>query len=141
MNDDSGGKISSTGAAGYERESNYYYSPVGIETLTMLENEWYFGVVLEYDHFWRGKQISHLSDAVSGLGTLNNDQKKGYGFRGSLKFKKEGTTSYTIEPFIRYWNIEKSEDDTVTLSGSVIGVGWEPRNHSTEIGVRLSVRY
>jgi hypothetical protein len=31
LRDDMAGRISSTGAAGYLRESNYYYSPIGIE--------------------------------------------------------------------------------------------------------------
>ena len=43
LNDDFKG-TTSTGALGYERESNYYYSPIGIETITELDNDWSFGL-------------------------------------------------------------------------------------------------
>lgn len=59
LNDDSSGMTSTTGASGYERESNYFYSPAGIEAF-YLPGEWLVsGDDLEYDIFWRGKQISH----------------------------------------------------------------------------------
>ncbi len=74
LNDDASGKTSSTGARGYERESNYYYSPFGVEVLSRLNKDWYFGLNLEYDYFWMGEQVSHLEDVSSGYSTLRNDQ-------------------------------------------------------------------
>jgi len=71
LNDDSGGKVTTTGHSGYERESNYYYSPVGAELNLEFENGWSLGVTSEYDIFWYGKQKSHLGDAVAGLSTIN----------------------------------------------------------------------
>lgn len=126
--DDAGGKVSSTGAGGYKRESNYYYSPIGIETLTSLKNEWYVGIVLEYDHFWKGRQVSHIGDVNPSVGTIKNDQNDGYGLRGSIRFKKEGNFSYVLEPFARYWNIDDSE---------VVDTWIEPKNHSTEVGLKF----
>jgi hypothetical protein len=37
LNDDMSGMTTSTGARGYERESNYLYSPIGVEIITPLE--------------------------------------------------------------------------------------------------------
>ena len=128
--------------AGYERESNYYYSPIGIETFTDLDNGWAFGLKIEYDYFWKGVQKSHLSDAVAALSDVENDQEDGYGIRGSVKVqKKTDRVDYLIEPFIRYWNIEESEDAAVSLSGTVIGTGVEPENDSIEIGVKFAVKF
>lgn len=142
LNDDSSGMTTSTGHVGYERESNYYYSPIGIETLTELDNGWFLGFMAEYDIFWKGKQKSHLSDANLGFADLENDQNDGYGIRGSVKFlKKQENTDLLIEPFITYWNIGKSEEVNVTYSGIIIGKGYEPKNNSTEIGIKLVVRF
>ena len=135
--DDSGGKTSSTGAAGYKRESNYLYSPIGIETLTKLEKQWYAGIILEYDYFWIGRQISHLEDVSANYDTLENNQNEGYGLRGSVRFLNKGDFPFVIEPFIRYWKIQKSEEEDVIYSGAVIGYGWEPKNNSTEIGLKF----
>lgn len=139
LNDDSSGMTSSTGARGYERESNYFYSPIGIELINPLNNNWSMGMILEYDYFWKGVQKSHISDAVSGFNDLENDQNEGYGLRASLRFEKKGReVDFLIEPFVRYWNIEQSETENITYSGALWGYGWEPENNSTEIGIRLS---
>jgi len=141
LNDDMTG-TTSTGALGYERESNYLYSPIGVEIITPLKNDWSVGATLEYDYFWKGIQKSHLSDTGLGLGDIENDQNKGYGIRGSVKFQKKGEKlDFVIEPFIRYWNIKKSEETAITYSGTIIGYGYEPKNNSTEIGCKLAVKF
>ncbi len=136
LNDD---LASGTLAAGaYERESNYYYSPIGVETITELENGWSIGATIEYDYFWKGMQKSHLSDIDSGLSDLKNDQKGGYGLRGSIKFQ---SNRIVIEPFIRYWDIDKSEVQDVTYHGTYVAYGYEPQNNSTEIGIKLARKF
>jgi hypothetical protein len=126
----------------YERESNYLYSPIGIGFIAGLGKDWSLGGTGEYDLFWWGKQKSHRSDVLAGLNDLENRQKKGYGFRGSItlekKFKK---VIFQGGPFVRYWNIEKSETETITYLGTPIGVGWEPENNSTEVGFILGVKF
>lgn len=142
LNDDTKGKVSSTGALGYERESNYYYSPLGIEVMANLDSNWLIGTTLEYDYFWGGKQISHISDAISGFNDLKNDQHSGYGLRGSLKvLKKFEYLDLYFEPFVRYWKIAQSKNTDVTYRGVIIGYGYEPKNNSTEIGMKLGVRF
>ncbi|MDH4028731.1 MAG: porin family protein, partial [Nitrospirota bacterium] len=131
LNDDSSYMISSTDHIGYERESNYYYSPIGVETLTELDNGWKAGVRLEYDHFWKGKQISKMG-YVPGYHDIENNQDGGYGVRGSVRFINRKSFVYVIEPFIRYWDIEDSDLDD----------GWyEPKNNSTEFGLRFSSEF
>jgi len=139
LNDDMTG-TTSTGALGYERESNYLYSPIGVEVITPLKNDWSIGATAEYDIFWWGKQISHLSDVNSGYNDLENRQNKGYGIRGSIKVQKKlSKLDLVIEPYIRYWNIKKSKDADWTYHGTKIGYGYEPNNNSTEIGCKLAV--
>jgi len=141
LNDDLTG-TTSTGASGYERESSYFYSPIGIEAISELEDDWTIAIVLEYDLFWKGIQKSHLSDVDAGFDDLENDQNKGYGVRGSLRVQKTNQKiDFIVEPFIRYWNIKKSEEEDVTYAGAVFGYGYEPKNNSLEIGGRLAVMF
>ena len=141
LNDDMKG-TTSTGALGYGRESNYIYSPIGVEIITPLKNDWSIGATVEYDIFWWRFQKSHLSDTGLALNDIENDQDKGYGIRGSIKFQKKGEKlDFVIEPFIRYWNIKKSKETVITYSGTIIGYGYEPKNNSTEIGCKLAVKF
>jgi len=128
--------------AGYDRDSNYIYSPIGIEVVTDLDDKWSIGATAEYDIFWRGKQISYLSDANAGLSDPENTQRKGYGVRGSIKLMKRGEKfDFAIEPFIRYWKIEESDISAVTYYGNIVAYGYEPDNNSTEIGCKLAVMF
>ena len=142
LNDDSSGKITNRGALGYERESNYLYSPIGLETDTNMGNGWFFGITAEYDIFWQGKQKSNLSAVFAGLNDVSNDQKEGYGIRGSIRLRKEMEKySVVFEPFIRYWDIEKSEVSNVIYQGVVIAYGWEPENETMECGAKLKIGF
>jgi len=142
LNDDMSGRVSSTGAYGYERESNYIYSPIGVRFITDLKNGWSFGAMAEYDIFWWGKQISHLSDVDPGYNDPKNRQTRGYGLRGSVELqKKVKKVDFAIEPFIRYWNIKESKHTDWTWYGVKIGEVYEPKNHSTEYGINLLVRF
>ncbi|MDP2906082.1 MAG: autotransporter domain-containing protein [Candidatus Omnitrophota bacterium] len=142
LNDDSSGKISSTGAGGYERESNYIYSPVGIEGVVDIKNDWTIGARAEYDIFWWGRQISRLSDYNANYSDLRNTQRTGYGFRGSIKLQRNGEEfDLIIEPFVRYWNIAKSNDSNIVKSGTIVAYGYEPKNNSTEYGVKVGAKF
>ncbi len=142
LNDDISGKTSTTNAAGYERESNYFYSPVGVEGTFSKWQGWKLGFSAEYDIFWRGWQKSHLSDANKNYGDLSNTQDSGYGVRGSLKLQKTGEViDIIVEPFIRYWQIDRSKDTDVRYAGVIIGYGYEPKNNTTESGVKVGVKF
>lgn len=137
LNDDMSGRTTSTGAWGYEREISYIYSPIGIEMITSLKNGKSIGATLEYDYFWDGTVKSHLSD-VPGYYDIENDQNKGYGFRGSIKLEKKGEKiNFVIAPFIRYWKIKDSETTTDPAGRTWI----EPKNHSTEIGIKFALEF
>lgn len=139
--DDGGGRVSSTGAYCYDRESQYYYSPIGIETYTEFGNGWSWRIQAEFDYFWEGKQKSYLSDVHPVLySDAENKQKDGYGLKASVMFqKKVDRVSYTIAPFIRYWDIDKSELDYVTWNGVPNVSVYEPDNESTEAGIMFAV--
>ncbi len=141
LNDDSAGGVTSTGHRGYERESEYFYSPLGVEIM-VEKSGWSFGAAAEYDIFWSGQQTSHLSDAVANLNDVKNSQDSGYGTRFSLKAVKKGEKfDISIEPFFRWWKIDESNLSNVTYAGVLVGYGYEPSNETTEIGAKVGVLF
>ena len=133
---------SSTFDGGYERESNYFYIPIGIEAGKDMDNGWNVRGTLEYDLFLMGVQTSYLSDADPGYNDLTNIQDRGYGYRFSLSLKKQSNkTVFVIGPFVRYWNINESEEEDITYYGIWEGTGVEPKNNSTEIGIQIGLGF
>ena len=128
LNDDLG----SGRPGGYERESNYYYVPIGYEIDTNIQGGWSLGGRVEFDYLLWGMQKSHLSDV--GLYDVDKRQNNGLGYRASIRFQhKSKDAVFAIEPFFRYWDINKSE-----VKYDPLGNGWiEPENETKEIGVQL----
>ena len=137
LNDNMGGRTSTTGAAGYDRKIRYVYSPIGIDVTTAFENGWNIKLRLEYDKFWDGDVETHLG-SIPGYYDIENDQDKGYGARASVMFKKKGETmDFIIEPFYRYWSIKASKYTT-----DPAGTTWvEPKNNSKEFGINFALEY
>jgi hypothetical protein len=133
--------------SGYDRESRYWYVPLGI-TLESIEETWSMALTIEYNWYLQGTQTSHLQDqktiagANAGFEKIENDQDEGYGFRTSLELVKYTEhLNYVFEPFFRYWSIEDSEIKNVIRNGSVYGSGLEPENETIELGARLGLRF
>jgi hypothetical protein len=142
LRDDSSGKVSNLGAAGYLREANYFYSPIGLALYSGLNSIWSLDAALEYDLFWRGLQKSHLSDANLGFSDIENEQNSGYGLRAmfNLRYAIDNLT-YVFGPFVRYWDIDDSEVEPVYRNGLLWGTGYEPANTSLEVGFNLAVLF
>lgn len=126
---------------GYRRESNYLYIPLGVEGMTAMQSQWSIGFTLEYDIFVSGTQYSYLSDADPGYNDMQNSQSSGQGYRASLKFIHAGDRDLIIEPFVKYWKIAQSDTTTITYYGTPVGYGYEPANNSTEIGMKVMLKF
>jgi len=132
---------------GYRRTSTYYYLPLGFETWRNFfsESSWATGFLLEFDYLLMGRQVSYLGGVDPGIGNITNDQHDGYGLRTTVKFRRiYKDHSMNLEPYIRYWNIDKSDvvNKTVEYQGNLYSVQfWEPANTSTEIGIKFSIGF
>lgn len=135
-----GGTLTTTGAAGYDRISQYYYLPIGVEGRFAVAPRWTVKPTLEYDQLLHGTQDSKLSQAVAGLNDVQNDQNTGWGIRAALMARTE-FLDHAVEfgPFVRYWHISQSDTAPVTFAGVVIGGGFEPENHTVEAGLGFKV--
>jgi len=124
----------------YERESEYIYSPIGICLITALGKGWSIGGTGEYDYFWWGKQVSHPIEAVE-IEDIESRLKDAYGLRGSITLeKKYKKVAFEGGPFIRYWVVNKLEPVTLNV-GLPIEPSWISKNHSTEVGFKLAVKF
>ncbi len=77
-----------------------------------------------------------------GFRDIENRQKEGYGLRGSITFaKKYSRMAFEFGPFVRYWDIKESEADKLFFNGRFIGFAFEPKNTSTEVGIKVGVKF
>jgi hypothetical protein len=133
--DNSGGTVSSSGARGYDRLSQYLYLPVGITFGIAIGGGWTLKPNAEFDLLLHGWQTSYLSTADSRLNDPTNDQNHGYGIRADLLAEMPTRFgSLSFGPFVRYWNIRTSDPATITFRGTPVGTGYEPGNHTIEAG-------
>jgi hypothetical protein len=127
----------STDPSGYDRESSYFYLPVGAQYTRPLSDQWSLEPRAEIDMLLVGRQISHLGDADPTLHTVANHQTFGYGLRGSLGLQRQcGDFALILDPFITYWNVNDSSQNRV--GGSSF---YEPSNWSLEYGLRFIVKF
>ncbi len=130
---------------GYEREIQYWYLPIGVKTISTLIGKWTWGMSIEYDLFLSGEVKSHASDIHPAFNDPENDQDfgDGYGVRLALQFNRKLSDHYgfSIEPYIRYWDIDESDTSTLTAYGIPIASIVEPDNETTVYGLRLNITF
>lgn len=129
--------LTSTGAAGYRRDSRYFYVPLGATSRFPFDETARLSVAAEYDLFLRGRQKTQLCDVsaayCSAYGTIDNKQDVGYGARLAVAYE---TAHWSVGPFVNYWNI--GDSDVVVRSGT----GWfEPHNWTLEAGLQAAYRF
>ncbi len=137
--DDNGGRRSTTGHWAYDRESEYFYVPIGVDLARRLTEKWSLKWNAEYDWFLSGRQRSHFEDDPNGIytQTLSNRQPRGYGARTSVKLSREAElVDFFVEPFVRYWHIDPSKVD---CTDEICGI--EPNNRTEEYGLRMGVNF
>lgn len=137
LQDDSKYQRTTTNHIGYLRESNYFYSPVGVKIKIQYANGWSLMPELEYDYFWFGRQESELG-YLAGIEDMSNDQEDGYGYRLSLTLEKKTLqTGYSFQVFYRFWDIDTSDIDTDRFGN----IGVEPANETSEYGFNFSILF
>ncbi len=122
---------------GYERESNYFYIPVGLQYTHGLSEEWSLTPGAEFDFLFLGLQVTHWDDVDSRYDDVTNAQPFGFGLRGSVRLQKRfDRFGLALDPFLGYWNVDKSDEEYE--NGMVV---YEPRNWTLEYGLRLILAF
>jgi hypothetical protein len=137
---------SSTGSAGYRRESNYYYLPLGVTHRMEMQDQAVLSTTVEFDYLLWGVQLTRLSDLIGHNGVISasdtsNRQHSGYGLRLNMMYEM---SDWGFGPFIHYWNIGDSEVTTQVMTdafGPSMVRLQEPKNQTTEYGIRVMFRF
>lgn len=141
--DESGGEVSSGGLLGYDREISYAYVPLGIGARVPAGK----GAVLlsaQYNLVVDGSARSNFSDLDPEAPNLKLDLDGGHGFEASVSYQMPvGKHALSFGPFIRHWKIGSSDKFIITNPDdpSEAAEFYEPRNSTTEFGVRLSFAF
>jgi hypothetical protein len=116
--------------AGYDRQSNYLYVPLGLKTYHGLAGHWQIGLGGELDLLLFGLQFSGTTEEGD---PVINLQFPGFGARASMELRhKTKSLDLAIAPFAQYWWIEESNTSH----------GWyEPRNNTFQYGASLIWRF
>jgi hypothetical protein len=124
------------GTGSYTREIQYFYLPVGLELTLRLNAKWCMRLTTEGDYLLSGKVDSELSDVLTGFNDTTNktDAGDGWGARVSLEAR---TDDFSIGFYYKYWDIDESDTDTLTLYGTPIGLVVEPANTTTIFGIMV----
>jgi len=141
-----------TGHLGYRRQSQYFYLPIGLAHRWSLGERVKLTTTIEYDYLAMGRQTTELGDVYEGTTTpsgttlvsvepAKNDQKHGYGLRGSIML---GFGNWMMGPYASYWRIDDSEVDNRVKAKDDAGDTWiltgavyEPRNRTREAGFKV----
>ena len=119
--------VSSTGARGYRRESNYTTLPIGVTHKIKLSNQAQLLSTVEYSYLARGRQDSTLSDAFAANQNISSTQRSGYGLRLGTMAR---FPAWSAGPYLNLWRVNESDRSNGTLI-------FEPRNNTYEFGVKL----
>lgn len=140
--DESGGRTSTGGNAAYDRDITYSYLPVGA-TLSIGESARNtLSVSAEYDFVLGSQFKSNLSRIDPVLPDLNLKGRDGRGIQIAATLVRPIGPRRAVEvgPFLRHWQIKESEDRDVTVQGVTLNFR-EPRNRTTEWGIRAGLRF
>ena len=137
------------GNFGYNRQSQYIYLPLGITQrmhLGSAANR--LSTTFEFDYLLFGNEKSRLStsglvgpNGVTEYDDSNNNQHHGYALRLSSMYE---TRNWSVGPYLTYWNIGRSTVSQVTVkqfqTTTILGF-IEPKNNTTEVGVKVAYRF
>jgi len=114
---------------GYDRQSAYFYVPLGLKTYHSLAGHWQIGLGGEVDLLLLGLQFSQVYHD----GVLTNMQWPGVGARASVELRhRSASADLALAPFLQYWWV----DDSTAAHG-----WYEPRNDSLQYGLSLIWRF
>lgn len=123
--------LTTTGARGYRRESDYTTLPIGVIHKMNLSNNTQLHTTLEYAHLLRGKQDSKLTDANVLTPDVGLRQRQGYGLRLGTMMRFD---TWSAGPMLTLWRIKQSD------TGGTPPVV-EPKNNSYEFGIKAAYHF
>ena len=141
LDDRGGGKQSADGTRGYDREIAYDYVPVGLAAGCPVGGRLNLLVSAQYNWVVSGAAKSKFSKVDPEFPDIEVDLNEGHGFEASATLSVPvGRHALGFGPFVRHWNIKRSESVTFSDEES-IATFFEPKNRTTEAGLRLTFAF
>jgi hypothetical protein len=142
--DESGGETAATGELGYDREIGYAYIPLGIGARVPVGGRSALLLSVQYNIVVNGTAESEFSGIDPELPDVKLDLDGGHGIEASAAYQFGiGKHAMSLGPFVRHWRIGRSETFVITNPddpSEAIEL-FEPRNRTTEIGLRLTFAF
>jgi hypothetical protein len=142
--DESGGEVSEDGLLGYDREVAYAYVPIGVATRFRLGGRSALTVSAQYNWVAGGDVTSKFSEIDDEAPNVKVQLDDGHGFElSAIASVPVGGSEINFGPFFRRWDIGRSRSFILRDPG---GSGesiefFEPRNHTSELGLRVSYSF
>ncbi|WP_198117836.1 hypothetical protein [Massilia rhizosphaerae] len=136
--------VNSLGQAGNRRTNAMFYLPVGVTLAHALHDGARAEASVEWDPLLHGRQDTRLSDAQQEYGDVSSTQRVGFGVKLHLAY---ATQHWEVQPYIDYWRIEASDTAPLLVNGMPDRDSYgqkyiqEPRNRTTEAGVKVAYRF
>jgi hypothetical protein len=139
--DESGGEETDTGLSCYDREVSFAYLPIGVAARIPAGRRATLAFSAQYNWIVGGEAESKFSDVDPVLPDIELELDGGHGFeaKANVEFPL-GRHAISFGPFVRHWNIDRSDSFVLVDpdgSGEAIEF-FEPKNRTTEVGVRLA---
>jgi hypothetical protein len=144
LEDKSGGEVSDDGLLGYDREISYAYVPIGLASRHSLGGGKVLTLSAQYNWVVGGEAKSNFSELDEEVPDVKLDLNDGHGFEASAMLDLPvGSHAVRFGPFLRYWSLGRSDKLVLTdpdFPGEELQV-FEPKNRTTELGVRLAFAF
>ena len=141
LNDHSGGEVTQGGLEGYDREISYGYVPIGLAAGIPVGSSMRLVLSAQYNWVVDGVSKSKLSKIDPELPDLKLELEGGHGVEASAMLSVPvGGNALSFGPFVRHWNLDRSESATFNEDDQVAEF-FEPKNRTTEMGLRLSFEF
>jgi hypothetical protein len=144
LSDRSGGEESEDGLLGYDRELVYSYVPIGLALRHGFGGGAGLTLSARYNIVVGGEATSRFSDLDPELPDVEVGLNGGSGFElSAIADIPVGSNAIRFGPFLRRWSIGQSDSFIITNPDDPSeGIElFEPKNRSTEIGLRLSFSF
>jgi hypothetical protein len=144
LEDKSGGEVSEDGLLGYDREISYAYVPIGLASRHPLGGGKALTLSAQYNWVVGGEAKSHFSDLDAEVPDVKLDLNDGHGFEASAMLDLPvGSHAVRFGPFVRHWSLDRSDKLVLTdpeFPGEELQL-FEPKNRTTELGIRLAFAF
>ncbi len=124
-------------------KATYFYIPIGTSLIWDMGDNFALSFNGEFDWLIHGCLNVHAPDYFNNSDNLSVSLNQGYGVRFSAKAELDfGSIGVFVEPFWRYWQVQRSSKSWYELGGVPDGgCTRSPVNNTREYGIRTGISF